>query len=542
MASASETLLPANARSSLGGNEGSNSTGDDVGTIPAAAPGLSADTEHKDTLLAATADAVSPESVGATSDTQKLIVRSSRAYSEDSTGNSRESLVVLSSEFEPLEIQSPEFDGDREHAKQPERRAEWYMIVFLLLGDIIGTGVLELPVAVRKLGYVTGTVAIVFCALPNLYTGLLLVRLRNAYPRAVSYRDMAHEVLGPRWGLWVGALMYFSFAILLASYLLVLAKTLQGLFWKLPTVCQPVWAAVAALALVPSNQLRTLNAVSITTVVGCITMIITLVVCVLEALQRAKLAAPVGVVPHNSDSSGWRYFEAFSGIVFAFSGQAIYLEMMAEMKEPKKFSTSLVVSTMSLTSVYLVVALTIYAALGTMTPAFLPALLADDWRRTLAMLALFVHMVVSYTITQQILSRAIVLMLAPGLANDYSRSGRTLWFGVTSSLLAFSFLVANSIPYFDDLTGICGSLLNAPISFILPCVFYLAATKSRDSTARSEVRRNPLVAVSRSERCILLTLIITAALFGVFGLVSNLKDAVEKTEATGAFACRCLSC
>ena len=73
----------------------------------------------------------------------------------------------------------------RDQAKQPERSIQSNMVVFLLLGDIIGTGVLELPVAMKKLGWVLGTVLILFLSVPNFYTGLLLSRLRACYPSAV---------------------------------------------------------------------------------------------------------------------------------------------------------------------------------------------------------------------------------------------------------------------------------------------------------------------------------------------------------------------
>jgi hypothetical protein len=53
--------------------------------------------------------------------------------------------------------------------------------------------------------------------------------------------------------------------------------------------------------------------------------------------------------------------------------------------------------------------------------------------------------VVSYTITQQVLVRAIMLSVAPSLANDTrSRKGRVVWLGLTLALLTFCYLVANS--------------------------------------------------------------------------------------------------
>ena len=52
----------------------------------------------------------------------------------------------------------------------------------------------------RKLGWLLGGVLCVACSLPNLYTGLLLARLRAAFPSAVSYGDLAKATLGSHWG------------------------------------------------------------------------------------------------------------------------------------------------------------------------------------------------------------------------------------------------------------------------------------------------------------------------------------------------------
>ena len=74
---------------------------------------------------------------------------------------------------------------------------EWYHTAALLLADIIGTGILSLPGAFAKLEY-GGGIALLCITYPmNLYTGVLLARMKQWVPRARSYGDLLGEVFGP---------------------------------------------------------------------------------------------------------------------------------------------------------------------------------------------------------------------------------------------------------------------------------------------------------------------------------------------------------
>ena len=82
-----------------------------------------------------------------------------------------------------------------------ERRSSWKHTVFLVIADIVGTGVLELGGNLARIGWLPGILAMLFFFVVNTYTGLLLVRIRNVFPAARNYGDRASFTFSPRAGL-----------------------------------------------------------------------------------------------------------------------------------------------------------------------------------------------------------------------------------------------------------------------------------------------------------------------------------------------------
>jgi len=83
------------------------------------------------------------------------------------------------------------------------------------------------------------------------------------------------------------------------------------------------------------------------------------------------------------------------------------------------------------------------------TPGDLLLVLPHDWRKSAAGVLMVIHLMVTYTISQQVLSRAICAYLLPEALQD-GIVARFKWFFVTSGMMAACFLVANLIPLFQE--------------------------------------------------------------------------------------------
>ena len=70
--------------------------------------------------------------------------------------------------------------------------------------------------------------------------------------------------------------------------------------------------------------------------------------------------------------------------------------------------------------------------------------------------------IISYTITNQVLTRHVSVRLSEN--PTFQRLGpRTSWFCVSSTILLVAYITCNSIPVFEDLTGVIGAVSAAPI-------------------------------------------------------------------------------
>jgi len=175
-----------------------------------------------------------------------------------------------------------------------------------------------------------------------------------------------------------------------------------------------------------------------------------------------------------------------STIVFAFQGQSIYYEIMREMKDSRDFSKAVTVANSFMGGIYLITCLivTIFSHKYLHTvPDFLPNAIpvTDTISRTVVGLLLSYHVTISYILNNQPLSNALHAMTSPETLLDYDTwKGRIIWCSITTTLLIFSILVANTIPFFSTFQSLVGSLMGAPLMFGWPAYFYWKSSWNQD--------------------------------------------------------------
>ena len=68
-----------------------------------------------------------------------------------------------------------------------EAGASWFHASAIVVGEIMGSGILNLPASMAKLGWVLGCIFCVIFAFTAMYAGSLLSRTRKLYPKAQSF-------------------------------------------------------------------------------------------------------------------------------------------------------------------------------------------------------------------------------------------------------------------------------------------------------------------------------------------------------------------
>lgn len=371
------------------------------------------------------------------------------------------------------------------------------------------------------------------CCYPlNFFTGYLLNKLHLEYPESVTLGDVFNVLLGRACGFMAYGSLYLYLLFVLGGYFIVLSQIVQGVLydWYL---CRPPAAAIAAAFLLPTNQLRTLHNLTSLSLVSFITIVLVLIIYLARILEDSGDSGEKHCVEDVLTPS--RSFIAIahdiSQFVFAFSGQKIFLEMQAEMKEPRHFIRSLHLAYPALLTTYAVISAVSFARCGQHTPIYLLSALGYDWTRVVANLLMLVHILVSYTIAQQVLARAVALRVLPGALEDGPKA-RCQWLLITTAQLVCGWLMSNVIPLFDDFVSLISSLLSTQMSFTFPCVLYLALRRKRQIIESSSLDKAITLMCGIT--------VVVAVFFTVAGTYSSIKTIVQNASTVAApFSCLC---
>lgn len=221
------------------------------------------------------------------------------------------------------------------------RGSHWILTSSLVVSDVIGSGVLALPSAVAALGWVPGMSLLVVFGYMSLYTGLLLGRLHCRYPNVHSYGDLAHVFAGER-GRKVAAFfanlqMFGLVAVFLLAMELFTRQTLEALGRS--SACFPVVVGAISLVCLLPAQLRTMEGVGKLSVPAFVALYASLA-CFLLALFGGSTGIAVFDALRGGRTRAFganfvRFVLGASNMVLTFSGHVMYLELIADMQEPK---------------------------------------------------------------------------------------------------------------------------------------------------------------------------------------------------------------
>lgn len=370
--------------------------------------------------------------------------------------------------------------------KAPIRRSLWINTAMLIVGDILGAGIIELPGNLRVLGWGFGIPFVIIFMILSYYLGILVSRLASQFSRALTFGDLAEPSCG-RLGYLCAHWSQQTYLVLTCGlYVLLASKSLQYLLydWNL---CQPTAGLIVVAAFVIPSQLRNLHEISFIALLSFISICGYLIICVQQMSEHGPDSSSSSSSSNNDADDGGTtmsvapdtdfssFMSALMGIVFAFSGIEVYLEFIAEMKNPQDFYLALRASLLIVGGVYIAVASYAYLLYGQATPTVLTAVILEGTPLRVANGLLLVHLVATYCIKQQVVLRAAQLAVSPENANSGSLAARAQWFLFSIIMLLASWLLANAIPFFSDFCSLLGAFMDTTLCIILPVVIALMA-------------------------------------------------------------------
>ncbi|KAG5515705.1 hypothetical protein RHGRI_036678 [Rhododendron griersonianum] len=353
-------------------------------------------------------------------------------------------------------------------------KGSWIHSGYHLTTSIVAPALLSLPYAFASLGWASGIMCLVVGAVVTFYSynliSLVLEHHAELGHRHLRFRDMAHDILGPRWGRYYvgpvqfmaiyllsnpgGSMKLYEFVIIFGSFMLILAQ-------------------------IPSfHSLRHINLVSL----------------VLSLAYSA--CATAGSIYIGSSSKGpekdyslsanteTRVFGIFNAIAIIATtfGNGIIPEIQATLAPPVKgkMFKGLCVCYAVLIATFFCVAISGYWAFGNQSEGLILSNFLDQDGNALVPKG-FILITNLFTILQ--LSAVSVVYLQPTnevLERTFAdpQSGEFSTRNVIPRLISrsLSVIIATTIaamlPFFGDINAMIGAFGFLPLDFVLPVVFY----------------------------------------------------------------------
>ncbi|KAH9250929.1 hypothetical protein BASA81_011317 [Batrachochytrium salamandrivorans] len=437
-------------------------------------------------------------------------------------------------------------DGSEEEESKSAmpKTATWQSVGLLLIADVVGAGVMTLATAFAELGWVLSLTSLVFWYVASMYVGLLVQTAHVAYPECENFMQLGKASFGRKAELCAGVLVYVFVFFALGDYVLILGETLEMMSTTAESAmgeqgngskCAHLfYSFIASILLLPLSTVRLLGNTTGMMLVNAISILASLLIAFVGvAVDRANVDT-VNPIPQtewfSSQLSLYTFFHAQALFAFAFSGAYLYLEIIAEMQDSREFRKSLLyLSGPFQFSIYLLAGSVGYLLFGSKANGLLIKMVPFGFCYQLAAFLLSVHMVLTFLVKGTILSRAVHTYLFPVSARDFkSWHAQRVFVCICVLLIAGCFLVANLVPFFDDLTSLLGAM-NAPwIGYVMPVLFAIKAKKL--------LQFEP----SKGELAVMYLLCMFMGMLFVFGVVSSFENIVTKWATYGKPFAGCL--
>ncbi|CAG8927364.1 unnamed protein product [Penicillium salamii] len=350
------------------------------------------------------------------------------------------------------------------------RSLGWLGTSALMMKTQIGLGVLSIPAAFDMIGIVPGVLCLLAVACITTWSdyivGAFKLRHRDVYgiddAMALIFGNIGREIFG------LGFLIYLVFAA--GSGMLGISICLNAV--STHGACTAIFVAIAAVVVFCLGSIQTLGRISWLAWVGLISLLVAIFMVTIAVGVQDR---PAGV-PSNVDwSSDFeivkspKFSQAVSSIstfVFAYAGTPVFFPIVAEMRDPRHFTRSLLLCQSIVTATYVTVGCIVYYYCGSHVAS--PALgsagkLIKQISYGIALPGLFV----SSTLNTHVASKHVFVRLLRGSRHLSSNSLThwVVWISCTFSIAIVAYVIASGIPVFNDLVSLIGALLGTLQSF-----------------------------------------------------------------------------
>ncbi|KAG9678998.1 amino acid transporter, partial [Aureobasidium melanogenum] len=367
-------------------------------------------------------------------------------------------------------------EGDIEDAEIDYQSMEWWQAAMIMIAETISLGILSLPSVLARIGLVPGLILLVGLGIIATYTGWVIGQFRMKYPWVVSFADAGEILFKP---LKMGAIGREVFGAAQTIFL-IFTMASHILTWTIclntitnSATCTIVWAVIGLVLFFIFDLPRTLKKVSFMSIASFISifsavMISMIAIGIHKPRGNTPLAATT-VLPFTDA------FVSVSNIIFAYAGHSCFFGFLAEMKDPARDWTKALIFLQTWDiGLYIVAATVIYVFAGPDVKS--PALgSAGPVIKKVAWGIAIPTIIIAGVIYGHVAAKYIYVRCFRGTKhmNKRTKTSTLAWTGITLTIWVIAWVIAESIPNFNDLLSLISALFASHFTYTLSGVFGL---------------------------------------------------------------------
>lgn len=360
----------------------------------------------------------------------------------------------------------------------------WKRLTIVLIVEAVALGTLSIPATFAKLGMVAGVICCVGIGLIAVYTSYIIGQVKVKFPHISNYPDAGRQMFG-RWGYEIIFVM-LCLELLLSAGSHCLTGTIAFANITGSGICSLVFGAVSAVILFVFAIPPSFSEMAILGFVDFASIIIAVLITIIgTGVQSSHSTAEITTVAWSAwPKEGLTFAEAFialSNIIFAYSFALCQFSFMDEMHTPTDFPKSIWALGLTEISIYTITGGLVYAFVGEGVKS--PALLSAG--STLSRIAFGIALPVIFisgSINTVVLGRLIHGRIFENSNTRFvnTRWGWITWLSLIIVLTILEFVVAEVIPFFDDLLSLISSLFVSGFTFYFPAIMWFMFLRGED--------------------------------------------------------------
>jgi amino acid permease len=343
--------------------------------------------------------------------------------------------------------------GDETNKQVKYRTMEWWHAAMVMIAETISLGILSLPSSMAGLGLVPGVILIIGLGAVSTYTGYVFWQFKMRHPHVHNIADVGEIFAGPI-GREIGGFLQTIYLIfIMGSHLLtwtIAMNTITG-----HATCTIVWSVIGLVLLAVLTFPRTLKNVSYLSIFAFISIF----AAVMTTMISVGITRPDPTVYATISVSFVSAFSSVMNIIFAFGGHVAFFSFISELKDPRDFPKALYTLQIVNTTLYVIAAVVIYRFAGPNVAS--PVLGSGSHIMSKITYGISIPtIIIAGVIYGHVASKYIYVRLFRGTRHLHERTWLSYgaWVGILLVLWIIAWIIAESVPVFNNLVGLIAAL------------------------------------------------------------------------------------